>query len=461
MALAGACVVPHPPLILPEIGRGQEQGIAATVAAYKETAAWVAGKRPDVVVITSPHAKMYADYLQISAGAGASGSFAAFGHGEVVLQAAYDTEFVKQLTELADTINLPAGTLGQQTGDLDHGTMIPLRFLQQAGYDGKIVRIGLSGLSRDCHYALGVLIARAASLLQRRVVLVASGDLSHKLKAAGPYGFDPAGPVFDERMGQCLAAGDFLQLLTTPADLADSAAECGLRSFWIMAGALDRQQVRPRLLSLEGPFGVGYAVAVFEPLGEDASRNIGEQAAELRRQALNKVREKEDPYIALARYALEHYVRTGKRSGLPRNLPEELTGTQAGVFVSIKKDGQLRGCIGTILPVREKLAEEIMYNAVAAGTADPRFAPVTPAELDELVYDVDVLSEPEPIAGEQELDVKKYGVIVECGQRRGLLLPDLAGVDTPAKQVSIARRKGNIDEQEPVSLWRFTVTRHI
>ncbi len=460
MALLGTCVVPHPPLILPEIGQGQERGIQATIDAYEEAAEWVVAKEPETIIITSPHAKMYADYLQISSGFGAQGSFAAFGHPELSFRNAYDEEFVRHLAQMADEIKLSAGTLGKQDGGLDHGTMIPLYFLQKAGFKGKLVRIGLSGLSRDEHYALGVLIAQTAARLNRRVVLVASGDLSHKLKADGPYGFDPAGPVFDERMGACFKSGDFLQLLTTPAELADSAAECGLRSFWIMAGALDRHQVEARLLAQEGPFGVGYAVATFDLSTYDEQRNIGEQAVELHRAEMEKRREREDAYLALARYSLEYYVRHGKRAPLPDDLSAELTGQKAGAFVSLKKDGQLRGCIGTILPTRNNLAEEILYNAVSAGTGDPRFSPVTEAELGDLVYDVDVLSEPEPIASEAELDTKRYGVIVEAGNRRGLLLPDLNGVDTVAQQVDIARRKGNIGPQEAVKLWRFTVTRH-
>ena len=460
MALLGTCVVPHPPLILPEIGQGQERGIQATIDAYEEAAEWVVAKEPETIIITSPHAKMYADYLQISSGFGAQGSFAAFGHPELSFRNAYDEEFVRHLAQMADEIKLSAGTLGKQDGGLDHGTMIPLYFLQKAGFKGKLVRIGLSGLSRDEHYALGVLIAQTAARLNRRVVLVASGDLSHKLKADGPYGFDPAGPVFDERMGACFKSGDFLQLLTTPAELADSAAECGLRSFWIMAGALDRHQVEARLLAQEGPFGVGYAVATFDLSTYDEQRNIGEQAVELHRAEMEKRREREDAYLALARYSLEYYVRHGKRAPLPDDLPAELTGQKAGAFVSLKKDGQLRGCIGTILPTRNNLAEEILYNAVSAGTGDPRFSPVTEAELGDLVYDVDVLSEPEPIASEAELDTKRYGVIVEAGNRRGLLLPDLNGVDTVAQQVDIARRKGNIGPQEAVKLLRFTVTRH-
>ena len=460
MALLGTCVVPHPPLIIPEIGRGEEWGIQATIAAYKQAAAWAIAKEPETVVITSPHAKMYADYMQISAGIGAQGSFASFGHPELMFNASYDEAFVSHLSELSARIKLPAGTLGKQDGSLDHGTMIPLYFLQQAGFSGKIVRIGLSGLPRDNHYALGVLIARTAADLNRRVVFVASGDLSHKLKADGPYGFDPAGPVFDARMGACFKTGDFLQLLLTPADLADSAAECGLRSFWIMAGALDRQRVNASLLAQEGPFGVGYAVATFDLLGYDETRNIGEQAAAIHREEMQKKRAAEDEYLSLARYSLETYVRTGRRANLPPDLSMELTSQKAGAFVSIKKDGRLRGCIGTILPVRENLAAEILYNAISAGTADPRFSPVTADELPDLVYDVDVLSVPELIESAAQLDVKRYGVIVEAGQKRGLLLPDLAGVDTVEQQVEFARKKGNIAPQEAVKLWRFTVTRH-
>lgn len=134
---------------------------------------------------------------------------------------------------------------------------------------------------------------------------------------------------------------------------------------------------------------------------------------------------------------------------------------RAGAFVSLKRDGELRGCIGTILPARASLAEEIIGNAIAAGTEDPRFPAVTEAELPSLVYDVDVLTRPEPIASEDALDVKRYGVIVESGTRRGLLLPDLAGVSTVEEQVTIARRKGNIAPHEPVQLYRFEVVRHV
>lgn len=127
--------------------------------------------------------------------------------------------------------------------------------------------------------------------------------------------------------------------------------------------------------------------------------------------------------------------------------------------MSLKKRGLLRGCIGTYEPTEESLAEEIIVNAIRAATEDPRFPPVTAGELPELTVSVDVLSPPEPCA-EQDLDPKRYGVIVAAGWRRGLLLPDLPGVDTVEEQLRIAKLKAGIPPGEPCRLWRFTVERH-
>lgn len=460
MAILGAIVVPHPPLIMPEVGRGEQEKIQRTIDAYRRAAAFAVEKKPDLIVVTSPHSVMYADYFHISPGEGSQGDFGAFGAPGLKLEAEYDVPFVERLCALAEENGLAAGTFGAKKPELDHGTMIPLRFLQEAGYAGKIVRIGLSGLPAHDHYLLGQLIARTASELSRRVVFCASGDLSHKLKEDGPYGFAAEGPVFDERMQQVFSTGDFVQLLTTPQDLAEGAAECGLRSFWIMAGALDRLAVEPALLSYEGPFGVGYGTAVFDVKGRDAHRDCGAQAARQHEKDMAAIKEKEDIYVRLARLSLETFVKSSSYARLPEGLPAELLERRAGAFVSLKEHGQLRGCIGTILPTKKSLAEEILSNAIEAGTQDPRFSPVTAEDLPELVYDVDVLTTPEPIDSMEALDVKRYGVIVASGSRRGLLLPDLAGVDTVEQQVDIARRKGNIGPRERVQLYRFEVVRH-
>ena len=164
-------------------------------------------------------------------------------------------------------------------------------------------------------------------------------------------------------------------------------------------------------------------------------------------------------HVKLAKETLENYVCTGRKIGVPDWVPEEFKKKRAGVFVSLKEHGMLRGCIGTIGPVRVNIAEEIIYNAISSGTQDPRFPAVSPDELKDLDYSVDVLGEPEKIDSMDQLDVKRYGVIVTSGFRRGLLLPDLEGVDTPREQVEIALQKAGISHSERYEMERFEVIR--
>jgi len=163
--------------------------------------------------------------------------------------------------------------------------------------------------------------------------------------------------------------------------------------------------------------------------------------------------------VALARRAIEEYVRRGRVIEPPPDLSPELLSRRAGAFVSLKKRGELRGCIGTFLPTEPTLAREIIKNAIHSATQDPRFPPVRPEELPQLSVSVDVLSTPEP-ASLEELDPRRYGVIVEAGWRRGLLLPDLPGVDTVEEQLRIAKLKAGIAPDEPCQIYRFTVERH-
>jgi AmmeMemoRadiSam system protein A len=169
--------------------------------------------------------------------------------------------------------------------------------------------------------------------------------------------------------------------------------------------------------------------------------------------------EEHHPLVELARQTISQYVRSGATPEPPEEMTEEMT-QQAGAFVSLHKRGALRGCIGTLEPTRANVAQEVIHNAINAATRDPRFPPVQPRELDDLEISVDVLTPAEPIASIEELDPKRYGVIVQSGRRRGVLLPDLEGVDTAEYQVSIARRKAGIGSEEPVQLYRFEVKRH-
>ena len=433
MAIEAAFMVPHPPLIVPAIGRGREREVAATIRAYECAAEQIAEIRPETVMISSPHSVMYRDWFHISPGLSAQGSFADFGAPQVSFSEEYDDELVRLIQQLAGKEHFPAGTEGEQDPRLDHGTMVPLWFIRQRYKGGKIIRIGLSGLPLEEHYRLGQIIAEAVDKLGRRAVYVASGDLSHKLKKSGPYGFAPEGPEYDERVMDVCSRGAFRELLGFDEGFCRRAAECGHRSFVIMAGALDGVKIRAERLSHEDVTGVGYGICTFR---------------------------REDPYVALARETVKAYVTEGRRISVPKDTPDEIRNTRAGAFVSIHKRGDLRGCIGTITACEKNLAEEIISNAISASTRDPRFPAVTPDELTELEINVDVLSEPEKIDSSQQLDVKRYGVIVSCGRRRGLLLPDLEGVDTVEQQISIAMMKGGISRGEHIILHRFEVIRH-
>ena len=461
MPIVAAYMVPHPPMIIPQVGRGSEKQITKTIRAYETVAAGIAGIRPETIIVTSPHAVLYADYFHISPGEDATGDFGSFRAPEVRFAEKYDTELVKAICALAKEKDFPAGTLGERDRRLDHGTMVPLYFIEQQYTGFRLVRVGLSGLSHAEHYEFGQIIRQAVEQTGRKAVLIASGDLSHKLQEYGPYGFAEEGPEYDRRIMDAAGRAAFGEMLTFEESFLDKAAECGHRSFLIMAGALDGMNVEAKVYTHEDVTGVGYGICSFRPTEPNGERRFLERYRAEQEEKLRQRREREDPYVRLARETVESWVLDRKTPGVPDWATAEMKQNRAGVFVSIHKDGKLRGCIGTFLPTRECIAKEIISNAVSASTRDPRFDPIGPEELKWLEINVDVLSTPEPIGGKEELDVKRYGVIVSSGSRRGLLLPDLDGVDTVDEQVDIARRKAGIREQDPITLERFEVVRHV
>ncbi|MBR6224493.1 MAG: AmmeMemoRadiSam system protein A [Firmicutes bacterium] len=460
MPLLAGFMVPHPPLIVPAVGRGGEAEIEETTKAYERVAEEIAALKPETIIITSPHSIMYADYFHISPRDSAKGSFISFGAPEVSFRETYDTDLVEAICDLAAESDFPAGTMGERDRQLDHGTMVPLWFIEKKYRDFKLVRTGLSGLPLTDHYKFGQMIAKAIEQTGRRTVIVASGDLSHKLQDYGPYGYAPEGPEYDKRIMDVMGRAAFGELLDFDETFCDKAAECGHRSFVIMAGAMDGRKVEAKVLSHQDVTGVGYGIGTFYPGEADEERHfLDSYMAELKKKT-EAMRASEDPYVSLARQSLETYIRTGRKISVPEGLPEEMLDTQAGAFVSIHKFGKLRGCIGTIEGVRDSVAEEIINNAISASTEDPRFSPITEDELKWLEINVDVLGEAEYIYSMDQLDVKRYGVIVSKGYRRGLLLPDLDGVDTPEQQVAIAKQKAGIRPDEEVKLQRFEVIRH-
>lgn len=449
--IAGTFIFPHPPIMVEEVGKAEAKRVAASIDGAMEASGRIAGIKPDTIVIITPHGTLLRDAMTIASDERLEGDLVRFGAAGVKLSFENDLELVDKIMEQADkkkTYCIPMREDVKKTyrlePGLDHGAIIPLYFVNKNYKDFKLVHITYSLLSRDQHYKLGIAIRDAVAELDRKVVIIASGDLSHRLTEDAPAGFDPRGAEFDEKYMELIKTGEIKELMSIPDDILDAAGECGYNSTVVLMGCLDGCSVRGEILSYEGPFGVGYCIA---ELHAEACKG-------------GKTERNNDPYVKLAIETLETYIRTGKEIQAPYDLPSEMLTDRAGVFVSLKKFGELRGCIGTIGPTTINIAMEIIQNAISAGTRDPRFFPVEEDELSDLVYSVDVLGKPETIQSKEELDVKKYGIIVRSGRRSGLLLPNLEGVDTVDYQVDIALQKAGIRSSESYEMERFEVIRH-
>jgi AmmeMemoRadiSam system protein A len=278
--------------------------------------------------------------------------------------------------------------------------------------------------------------------VDKKVAVVASGDLAHRLTIDAPAGYSPRAKEFDEKVLSAVQELNVKELLKIKQELIDDAGECGLRPIFFLLGVLGGLSFSSDILSYEGPFGVGYAVAVMK-----------------QRQTGKEKKSSISPPAKLARQSLQYFLEHCTAMPVPSDLAPEMK-EQAGAFVSLKKHDKLRGCIGTFLATKATIAEEIIDNAIQAATSDPRFNPVSFDELDDIDISVDILSQPEQVYSLDELDVKKYGVIVRNGTRSGLLLPDLEGVNTPSEQVSIAMQKAGINMNEQIELYRFTAKRY-
>lgn len=461
MSVLAAFMVPHPPLIIPEIGKGKEKKIQKTVDSYEAVAREIAALKPDTIIICSPHKETFSDYFLINGEDNAEGSFEEFGAADIRIRVKCDTEFVKAVEDACLKENVMAGTAENDVRQpLDHGTMIPLWFIGRYLDKFNVVNVGISGFSLLEHYHLGVIMARTAEKLCRRTVFVASGDLSHKLKEDGPYGFDDDGPVYDDRLMDLCKRGALGEMLDFPQLLCQRSAECGHRPFCMMSGFLDGKTVKSRVYSHEDVTGVGYGICSFYPDGNSDERKFRDIKIREEELSVAGLPLSDEPYVRLAQRAIYGYVISGRHIQIPDDVSEDMLGKQAGVFVSIHQFDHLRGCIGTIAPTRENVAAEIIRNAVLAASSDYRFLPLREFELDSIEISVDVLGEIEDISSQKELDVRRYGVIVRKDDREGLLLPNLDGITSVRQQVAIAKQKAGIDSSERVSLQRFEVVRH-
>jgi len=463
-AIKFACISPHPPIIVHEVGRGREKEVQSTIDALEQVATDMAVHRPETVLLMATHGPLNPGAFVLLTAPDAQGDFARWGAPEVRLRFETDRELIEAVREEAGRSELPLDAAAGWDGGLDWSVTVPLYYLRCGMAAAPLTPMNVSFLSARKHFDLGMAVRRAADRVGRRAVIVASADLSHRLTEDGPYGYDPAGPELDRKIRDAVASWDAEALLTMDEEFRERAGDDAVASISFLMGALDGLRVQPRVLSYEGPFGVGYMVAAIDILEDEG----GEAYARAEAAEADPVEPENiiasaagagHPLVRLARDAVEAYVCERRRLEPP---PIVLNGlpAQAGCFVSLKTlEGALRGCIGSVQPLEPDLPREVVRNAIDAATRDPRFLPVASGELARLVYSVDVLGEPEPAAGLHHLDPTRYGVIVQHGRRRGLLLPAIEGVDSAEQQVAIARSKAMIEPHEPLTLWRFEVVR--
>lgn len=465
MSVVFCGICPHPPVAVPEVGHRESEEVEATQQALLELGRRLKESSAGTVLIISPHAPIFHGVIGLNGDPVLKGDLSNFGACGIKFELANDKMLLEEIKKQAAVLGLNTveltGKLARQYDfslRLDHGVTVPLYFLQQAGVNLPLVHVSMALDSAERLYLFGLAVRQAAELTGRKAALLASGDLSHCLTRLAPGGYNPQGAEFDRQIAELLAVPDVQGILNMDEFLVQEAAECGYRSIVMMLGALDGLEVKAEVLSYEGPFGVGYLVASLIPGPANPDRSLLPKLQAGKRARLESRRASESFLVRIARQTLEEQLKVRTHSQ-DRFVPEEFK-KRAGVFVSLKKHGSLRGCIGTIEPVTRNIVEEVANNAVSAAFHDPRFKPVRPEELDDLEFSVDVLQPPEPVSSLDKLDPKKYGVIVRSGRRSGLLLPNLEGIDSAVEQVEIARQKAGIGPEDAVTLERFMVIRH-
>lgn len=442
-----AVLMPHAPILVPGVGGERSGAAAASCRAMRAAASCVVSHRPATVVLISPHAPRQPGAFGLWADDPLQGSFAPFNAPQIEVSLPLDPPLARAIAAEAHARDLETWTI--ERCPLDHGALVPLWFLVEAGWAGPTVILSLNYPGENGLTALGEAIAAAAQALPRRLALIASGDMSHRLTANAPCGFHPQARQFDETFIRLVRAGDYRQVEKIAPELRELAAEDVVDSTVIAAAAVNWQTTGHQVFNYEGPFGVGYGVAVLFaekscPAEADTTKTVfGKKAGTV--------------LPGLARCSVATALAGSYE--LPPSPTGEYLDAPRGVFVTLRqRDGKLRGCVGTVTPVCPNLVAETWRNARLAALQDNRFSPVTEEELPGLRFEVSVLHPPAEVLAEAELDPRRYGVIVSAAEgRRGLLLPGIKEITTPEQQVQLARKKGMISPEEPITVERFEV----
>ena len=430
--VAGALVA-HPPILLAEVGGVQSQRVRSTADALRELDGILSRVGADLAVVISPHSPSSMTSLPVRRGANAGGNLARFRAPDVQVVAQVDVALATAL--IADGQRAGFSLIWAEETELDHGVVVPLHSLPRTMTNKRCIFLGVSGWPLRRFIEFGIWLQDR--LQDRFAILIASGDLSHRLTPDAPYGYRPEGPVFDRLVIDALRDRDWKRIEGVDPDLVEEAGECGLRPLAILLGAARAAGLDSQVLSYEGPFGVGYPVVAF------TATPVAGTGSKLR-----------IDIQALGRQAIETYLRTRRLIEPPQPIPPDLQAPSAA-FVSLYKDGELRGCVGSVHPTEATAAHELIRYAVASALRDPRFDPVRLDEVSALRIKVQLLDPSEAVPDISGLNPQTHGIIVRSGDRQALLLPGIEGIDTPEQQLRAACEKAGINRYEPLQLERF------
>jgi MEMO1 family protein len=445
MPIPCAVLMCHAPIVVPDVAGNRARQCSETTRAMADVATRLRAHAPDVLVIVSPHASRHPTRWGICTQTPLQGNFGRFGADHLGVTLPGAPEAAARLAPQARELRL---TTRELVGDaLDHGTLVPLYFMSKAGWDGPTLLLAPPLPGTRTEERMGQAIARSAEAAGERWVVLASGDMSHRLTPGAPSGYHPLAKEFDRTFKSRIDAGDLRGACAVDADLRELAAEDVVDSCKVAAAAVGYRSQGHRTYAYEGPFGVGYLEAV---LFEEAppEERAGSGVYDTRPWGL---------MLGIARAAIAAKI---THSAFRSPVLPKPWGIPQGVFVTLRdRHGGLRGCIGHVEPLFGTLGEEIAACAAAAATQDTRFPRVAPKELPSLRIELSLLSKPEPVSDISTLDPRRYGVVVSSGRARGVLLPDIPGVDTVEEQLRIAAAKGQLPVSRTWVIERFEVLR--
>ncbi|MBS7528178.1 AmmeMemoRadiSam system protein B [Fusibacter paucivorans] len=476
--------MPHAPVFLPNIGISEAPQVKMTFEAMHEVGKRVAEMAPETIVVISPHGPRFTDAIAIYDQNDYRGDLKAFGDFDHTFSFEKDIKYIDALMQCNRTANKRFYTLKENQFKqfeldtaLDHGVLVPLYFITRHYHNFKLVCLSDADFSPAELIESGALLRKAAEQVNRKVLFIASGDLSHTLNDQGPYQYKPAGKVVDNAVCEAFEKSDIERLAILAPETIAEAAICGLGPLWLLLGVYECQAYQTNRLSYQGPFGVGYAVAEFEKIDGVGARRAVLFKAKMKTRT-DAVRKRMSPIATYALRVLKArlqdslpprieiranaYIINHEKFKIDEAVSKQLLTKTADVFVSIKSDGALRGCIGSVgSDTKAPLYEKIAYYVAQAASHDSRFEPIGMSEYELLTISVDVLSPLEAITSTALLDSRKYGIFVTDGLNSGVLLPAIEGVDSVVEQMRIAAHKGGFLVEDIKETYRFTVDRYL